>query len=279
MDEIRIENLECFAYHGVNPEENEQGQLFYINAVLYTEIRKAAANDDLALTTNYSKVAKFINEAMTKETFKLIEAAAEKIARDILLEFTLVKRLDLEIRKPNAPLNLNFTSISVKITRGWQRVYIATGSNLGDSEQLIYTAIEQIKQHKQIRDVRASKLISSIPYGVTGQPDFLNGALTFQTLLTPYELLEYLQGLEKAAGREQDNKKSIRWAARTLDLDILLYEDTLIDEADLVIPHPDLHNRDFVLIPLISLNRHLKHPVLNCGMKQLLDNLTERFVN
>ncbi|MCL2719183.1 MAG: dihydroneopterin aldolase [Lachnospiraceae bacterium] len=292
-DEIRIENLECFAYHGVKPEENEQGQFFYINAVLYTEIRKVAAEDDLNQTTNYSKVAKYINELMTRETYQLIETVAEKIALSILLEFPLVQKLDLEVRKPDAPINLNFTSISVKITRGWQRVYIATGSNLGDSEQLINTAIGQIKGHPQIRDVRASSLINSTPYGVTDQPDFVNGAVTFHTLLTPYELLEFLQGLEIAAGRGRDNNKgfaveelqsnflssnkSVRWGARTLDLDILLYEDILIDEADLVIPHSDMHNRDFVLTPLISLNRHLKHPVLNRSMKQLLDDLTERY--
>jgi dihydroneopterin aldolase/2-amino-4-hydroxy-6-hydroxymethyldihydropteridine diphosphokinase len=275
-DEIRIENLECFAYHGVYPEENKKGQHFYVNATLYTDISKAACHDDLKRTTNYGEVARFINDFMAKDVYKLIETVAEKMAAEILLAFPFVHKLDLEIRKPNAPINLNFTSVSVKITRGWQRVYIATGSNLGDCEKLIGNAVAAISAHPQIREVRASKLFRSTPYGMTGQPDFVNGAATFLTLLAPIALLDFLQTLEKRAGREK--KQSVRWAARTLDLDILLYENWVIAEDDLIIPHPDLHNRDFVLLPLISLNKHLNHPTLNRGMSQLLDDLTDRHV-
>ncbi|MCL2051879.1 MAG: 2-amino-4-hydroxy-6-hydroxymethyldihydropteridine diphosphokinase [Lachnospiraceae bacterium] len=278
-DEIRIENLECFAFHGVKPFENELGQFFYVSTVLYTDIRDAALGDDLELTVNYSTVAKYINELMKKETCKLIETVAEKMARNILLKFPLVKSLDLEIRKPNAPIGLNFTSVSVKINRGWHEVYVATGSNLGESESLINNAVTKIRNHPHIRAVKASKLINSLPYGVNNQPDFKNGAVTFLTLLTPFELLSFLQGLEKEAGRCRDGNENIRWGARTLDLDILLYGDEAINEENLVIPHPDLHNRDFVLIPLISLNPHLLHPTLNRGMKQLLLELTENYVN
>ena len=275
-DEIRIENLECFGYHGVYPEENEKGQHFYVNAVLYTNTAEAALHDDLAQTTNYGEVARFINDFMKKDIYKLIETVAEKLAREILLTFPFVHKLDLEIRKPNAPINLKFASVSVKITRGWQRVYIATGSNLGDREKFINNAIEEITAHPQIRDVKASKLIHSTPYGITGQPDFINGAVTFFTMLTPYALLAFLQTLEKQAGREK--KQSVRWEKRTLDLDILLYENLVMEEDNLIIPHPDLHNRDFVLVPLVSLSKHLKHPTLNRSMKQLLDDLTDLHV-
>ena len=273
-DEIRIENLECFAYHGVYPAENEQGQYFYVNAALYTDVHEAAKTDDLNQTTNYGEVARFIHEFMGKDTYKLIETVAEKMATAILLEFPLIKTIELEIRKPDAPIKLNFSSVSIKIARGWKRVYVATGSNLGDSENIIKDCITKIKANQLIRDVKTSALIKSTPYGVTDQPDFVNGAVEFQTLLSPKMLLEFLQNLENEAGR----KKSVRWGARTLDLDILLYEDMIMDEEDLVIPHPDLHNRDFVLMPLVSLNQHLQHPTFNCGMKKLLADLAEKHV-
>jgi len=280
QDEIRIENLECFAFHGVNPEENEKGQLFYVNTTLYTDTRKAAQNDDISLTTDYGEVTLFINKFMKANTYKLIETVADKLATAILLNFPLIHKLDLEIRKPHAPINLNFSSVSVKISRGWQRVYVATGSNLGESEKNINNAITQMKENKYIRDVKTSELYRSAPYGMEDQPDYINGAVTFLTLLSPHELLTFLHQLEIKAGRERkkDSSKNARWLARTLDLDIIFYEDLQIDEADLVIPHPDLHKRDFVLIPLINLNRHLKHPTLNRVIVELLDELPERFI-
>jgi dihydroneopterin aldolase/2-amino-4-hydroxy-6-hydroxymethyldihydropteridine diphosphokinase len=105
------------------------------------------------------------------------------------------------------------------------------------------------------------------------QPDFINGVVAFETLLGPEELLEFLKELEKLAGRE----KTVRWGARTLDLDILLYEDVVTDGKELTIPHPDMHNRDFVLRPLAQLSPHIRHPLLQKTAGQLLAGLEERF--
>jgi dihydroneopterin aldolase/2-amino-4-hydroxy-6-hydroxymethyldihydropteridine diphosphokinase len=100
----------------------------------------------------------------------------------------------------------------------------------------------------------------------------------FETLLYPEELLLFLQELEDAAGRKRSKNKNARWEARTLDLDILLYEDIIMAEEQLKLPHPDLHNRDFVLAPLIMLNPHLKHPLLNRTMAELLSGLTDNHI-
>ena len=101
MDEIRIDNLEIYAYHGVFPEENEAGQLFYVNATLYTETRRAGLEDELELSTNYAEVCHFINDWMKEHTCKLIETVAEKIAEEILLKFDLIK--GVERSEPNNP--------------------------------------------------------------------------------------------------------------------------------------------------------------------------------
>ena len=96
-DQIRIEELEVYAHHGVYPEENEKGQHFYVNATLYTNTRPAGLADDLSLSTNYGEVCQFITEFMQQHTFQLIETVAERTAYEVLQHFPLVQGLDLEI--------------------------------------------------------------------------------------------------------------------------------------------------------------------------------------
>lgn len=105
-DQIRIEELEVYAHHGVYPEENEKGQHFYVNATLYTNTHPAGLADDLSLSTNYGEVCQFITEFMQQHTFQLIETVAERTAYEVLQHFPLVQGLDLEIRKPEAPIPL-----------------------------------------------------------------------------------------------------------------------------------------------------------------------------
>ena len=124
-DQIRIEELEVYAHHGVYPEENEKGQHFYVNATLYTNTHPAGLADDLNLSTNYGEVCQFITEFMQQHTFQLIETVAERTAYEVLQYFPLVQGLDLEIRKPEAPIPLPFGSVSVAIHREWHEAYIA----------------------------------------------------------------------------------------------------------------------------------------------------------
>ena len=90
-DQIRIEELEVYAHHGVYPEENEKGQHFYVNATLYTNTRPAGLADDLSLSTNYGEVCQFITEFMQQHTFQLIETVAERTAYEVLQHFPLVQ--------------------------------------------------------------------------------------------------------------------------------------------------------------------------------------------
>ncbi len=271
MDEIRIDNLEVYAYHGVFPEENKKGQLFFVNMVLYTDIRKAGLEDELTLSTHYGEVCHFVSDWMQKHTCKLIETVAENIAREVLMEFPLVEALDVEIRKPQAPIGLPFESVSVKIHRGWHTAYVAIGSNLGDKDKYLQDAIQGLADHEQIVVTQTSSLITTEPYGGVEQDSFLNGMVEIKTLLTPHELLDYLHELEQLAGRE----RIVRWGPRTLDLDIVFYDKLIMEDDVLIIPHVDMENRDFVLKPMVELNPNLRHPILNKTMKQLLDALGE----
>lgn len=272
LDEIRIENLEVFAHHGVYPEETREGQNFYVNVVLYTDIEAAGKQDELTLSTNYGEVSLFIHEWMQKHTFKLLEAVADHLSRELLLRFPYVVSLDLEIRKPHAPIPLNFSSVSVKIHRGWHRAYIALGSNIGDTRAVIANAIEAMRQHPLMEVQRVSSLIVTAPYGGVEQDDFLNGVLCLDTLLSPEELLEELHKMEASAGRE----RLVHWGPRTLDLDILFYDHLVYYSENLVIPHGDLCNREFVLEPMNEIDPYFIHPVCGKTIAQLLRELREK---
>lgn len=269
MDQIKIENLEIYAYHGVFREEKEKGQPFYVNVVMHTNLRKAGQTDDLTASTHYGEVALLLKEKMTETSYDLIECVAEVCAEAILLKFPLVRSVDLEVRKPKAPIPMTFESVSVVIHRGWKKSYVALGSNMGDTKAHLDGAIEALKADDKIRVLKVADYIVTKPYGGVEQRDFLNSAAEIETLYTPEELLDKLHEIEQAHARE----RIIHWGPRTLDLDILFYEDCVMDTADLTIPHKDLHNRDFVLKPMVQLAPYMKHPVIGETMEKLLKNL------
>lgn len=269
MDKIIIKDLEIYAKHGVFPEENEKGQTFYVDAELYTDLRCAGRSDNLADSTNYGQVCHYIVEKMKKDVYKLIETVAEQLAEGILSEFPLVRKVRLELKKPNAPIGLPFGCVSVAIEREWHQVYLSIGSNMGDRKKFIENGIRDLEETAGIRKVQISELIETEPYGGVEQDWFLNGAVSLETLLTPQELLDRLHEIEAKAGRE----RLIHWGPRTLDLDIVFYDDLVMDSRDLIIPHIDLHNRLFVLEPLATLCPGKVHPVLHKTVWQLLSEM------
>lgn len=271
MDQIRIKNLKIFAHHGVYEQEKEQGQNFCVNAVLHTDMEKAGMSDDIADAVDYGAVCLFIDEFMRESRFDLLEAVAGRLAEAVLFEFPAVKKIELEVEKPDAPIPLRFDSVSVRIERGWHKVFIALGSNMGDRLAYLERAVTNLQEDSCLRNIRVSDYIETAPYGGVEQDDFLNGVLEAETLYSPTGLLERLQKEEQLAGRTRD----IRWGPRTLDLDILLYDDFIVTERELTIPHPDMKNRQFVLEPLASLAPHFVHPVYRRTVKELLHELRE----
>ncbi|MBI3835977.1 MAG: 2-amino-4-hydroxy-6-hydroxymethyldihydropteridine diphosphokinase [Planctomycetes bacterium] len=149
--------------------------------------------------------------------------------------------------------------------------YLSIGSNLGDRIKSMSSAIRAIAAIKGIEFdpvADAASLYESSPVGVTGQSDYLNSALRLRTNTTPWRLLEALQSIESSLGRV----RSERWASRTIDLDLLLYGDTILNEPDLAIPHPRMHERLFVLEPLAELASSLLHPIVHKTVTELAAN-------
>jgi 2-amino-4-hydroxy-6-hydroxymethyldihydropteridine diphosphokinase len=129
------------------------------------------------------------------------------------------------------------------------RAYIGLGCNLGDREQSLRRAVDALDRLPGTHVIAASSIYASAPVGVTTpQPDYYNAVAGIETMLSPRELLEVLQRIEAEAGRVRE--AGVRNAARTLDLDILLYDERTIDEQGLHVPHPRMHERAFVLLPL-----------------------------
>ena len=275
MDKIHIRDLELFLNHGVYPEETALGQKFVFDVTLFLETREAGKTDDLTKSVNYGEASARIKEFMEAHTYQLIEAAAEHVCRMLLLTYPMGEKVHLELKKPWAPVKLPLKTVSVEIERGWHRAYVAVGSNMGDREATIRSAIRELNQEEDIEVRKVSSLIRTAPYGGVAEGEFLNGAVELRTLLTPEELLAVLNRIEADHGRE----RTVHWGSRTLDLDILFYDREVIDTEKLHIPHIDMQNRDFVLNPMMELAPWLRHPVLNqtiAQMKGELDGRTEK---
>ena len=264
-DFIKITNLKVFAHHGVFPEETRDGQDFYVNAKLFLDCRKAGKTDNLSDSLNYGEVSHFITDFLQDHTYKLIESVAEQLAEAMLLSMPVLKGVEIELCKPHAPIGLPFENVSVTMKRQWHEVSDSSGY-IVDENGIDYKVI------KEIKEVRVSELLVTKPYGGVEQDDFVNGAIALKTLLSPQELLEKLHEIEQHANRE----RIIHWGPRTLDLDIIFYDKLVYEDENLIIPHIDMQNRDFVLKPLAELCPNYRHPVFGKTVSQLLGELKER---
>lgn len=126
------------------------------------------------------------------------------------------------------------------------KAYLGLGSNLGDREDYLRRAIEALDGTPGIRVSRESSFVETEPVGITAQPKFLNAVIEIETGLEPRELLSVVKETEARLGRRQ----TFRWGPREIDIDILLYDEIQVDEPGLQIPHPRMHEREFVLGPL-----------------------------
>ncbi len=146
-------------------------------------------------------------------------------------------------------------------------VYLAAGTNLGDRLANLHAAETALSP--QVKVVRVSPIYQTPPWGYLDQPVFLNQVFKAETGLSPQELLKFLKELETELGR----KPGIRYGPRLIDLDIIIYDDLVVDEVGLSIPHPRLVERAFVLVPLAAIAPELRHPVLGLSIDQLLQNV------
>ncbi|MBT5953123.1 2-amino-4-hydroxy-6-hydroxymethyldihydropteridine diphosphokinase [bacterium] len=146
-----------------------------------------------------------------------------------------------------------------------QDIFLGFGANLGNREAQIYSAIAQLKQNPAIRIIEVSSFYETEAVSKDEQPPYINAALKMETSLSPQELLKVTEDVEEKLGRTGKSTNE----SRLIDIDILFYNNHIICDEDLIIPHPLAHEREFVLIPMMDLSRRFEHPMLAESVENL----------
>ncbi|MCB9207307.1 MAG: 2-amino-4-hydroxy-6-hydroxymethyldihydropteridine diphosphokinase [Ignavibacteriales bacterium] len=154
------------------------------------------------------------------------------------------------------------------------KIFLGLGSNVGDKVENILKAIEYFQNDERFLDVACSSLYETKPYGIIEQENFINCAFSFLSEITLDELFVFTKSIEKEIGRI----KRQNWGPREIDIDILLFGDEIIKNVKICIPHRDLLNRDFVLIPLLEIDKNLIHPVEKKSLKSFLSKLDDKYI-
>lgn len=152
--------------------------------------------------------------------------------------------------------------------------YIALGSNVGDRINNLRSAVDYLLESNAIDVILSSSVYESLPYGNHNQHNFYNAAIKIKTSLLPLELFYLLKKTELKVGRQIRE----RWGPREIDLDILFYDDLILSDDILTLPHKGIHLRDFVLLPLIELDKNLVHPLLRTSLTELLNRVKDRTI-
>lgn len=269
MDKLYLENVEIFANHGVFEGEKTLGQKFIISVELTLDTREAAITGDLSKSVHYGELCHKIEEEFKRESYDLIETAVEKIAEYILFNYDMVKSAKVTLKKPWAPIGRHLDYAAVEIVRGWHMAYISIGSNIGEKSKNIEESIERIKSVKEIKVSKVSKLIQTAPWGFEEQDEFVNGVIEIKTTLSPKELIRTLLKIELDMKRE----RVLRWGPRIIDLDVIFYDNLTSSDEEIILPHPRMEERSFVLEPLNEIAPYMLHPIRNKRVFELLRDL------
>jgi len=271
MLSIHINDLVIFANHGVFHEEKVLGQKFIVSAQVDCNFSSGVKDDHIDNTLNYAALCQRIEQIMTSQSWDLIESACDAIATGILHTYgSLIKHVHITIKKPWAPVHMSLDTVGVSTTRSWHTVYLGLGSNLGDSTDILNNAIGRLRGIGScVQLVSTSSYVKTAPVSPIPQPHYLNAAVAIRTTLTPHELIAQTMAIENALGRERTE----HWGPRTLDIDILAYDQLVTDDPIVTLPHPLMHERGFVLQPLAEIAPLWVHPLLGQRVQTLLAGL------
>ncbi|MGL5575714.1 MAG: 2-amino-4-hydroxy-6-hydroxymethyldihydropteridine diphosphokinase [Sarcina sp.] len=269
MEKIVIKDFVIFGHHGVFLEEKTLGQKFVLDIILSLSVEEAAKTGNLNKSVHYGELAHKLEEKFKAESYDLIETVADRMIEFILLEYDLVDSVKIRVKKPWAPIHRNLDTVYVEMEKRWNEAFLSFGSNLGDKSENIKKGLELIENSYHTKVIKVSDIIVTEPWGYEEQDDFLNGTCKIKTLLSPKELVKFLLEVEKDLNRE----RIIKWGPRTLDLDVIFYNNIITEDEEATIPHPRMHQREFVLEPLNQIAPYKIHPLYKKRVFELLDEV------
>lgn len=249
-DHILIDDLRVVGVVGVLEHERSAPQPLRIDVDIHLDLHDAGLSDDLGETVHYGEVCETLVGIVGSSSDLLLERLAQRLA-DAVLEFPRVHAVDLVLTKVRPPIPVDVSSAAVRIHRtrtsssrlAIHEAVIALGSNLGDRVEFLAFAVDRLGDSV----VAQSEVFETDPVGgPLDQGAYLNMVVVIETELDPYALLRWLHRIEADAGRE----RIVHWGPRTLDLDLLFFDDVVIEGGNVAIPHPRYAERRFVLAPL-----------------------------
>ncbi len=257
-DKIQIQDLLLRAIIGINDEERRNRQDVLINITLHADTRAAGRSDDMADAVNYRTLTKRIIALVENSQFYLVEKLAAEIAA-LCLDDPRVERADVRVEKPGALRFARSVGVEIQRTRAdlekrTNRVLVSLGSNI-NPEHNLKAAVQRLASRFRLRAV--SPVYETTPVGKTDQPDFMNAAALVETDLDAAELKQALQAIEQELGRVRTDDKN---APRTIDLDISLFNDQVLEVGSRRIPDPDILRHPHIARPLADLAPQLRHP-------------------
>lgn len=252
-DQILISELRAMAVVGALPHEREAAQPLQIDLVIDVDLHDAGHSDELGDTVHYGLVAERVTDVVSESKDVLLERLATRIADEVLM-FNRVDAVEVLVTKLRPPIPVDAASTAVRIRRSTgeqdvttptsHRAFVALGSNLGDRRSYLRTAVRGLSGI-----VAQSQVYETDPIGGPDQDAYLNMVVEIETPLDPFALLRRCQRIEGEAMRQ----RVVHWGPRTLDVDIILFDDVTIDSPDLIVPHPRYTERRFVLAPLAEI--------------------------
>ncbi|NBU56209.1 MAG: 2-amino-4-hydroxy-6-hydroxymethyldihydropteridine diphosphokinase [Acidimicrobiia bacterium] len=249
-DHVLINDLRFESIIGVLDQERLAPQPLRVDVDMEIDLHDAGSSDDLEQTVHYGEVAVALANLARDTQYLLLERLAQHMA-EVVLSFSLVRAVELTLTKLQPPIPEQIDSTAVRIRRvraevsntTRHRAIVALGSNLGRREAHLRFAVERLGESV----VAQSQVFETDPVGgPDDQGAYLNMVVVLETELDPYALLRWLHRIEADAGRE----RVVHWGPRTLDLDLLFFDDVVITGGNLAVPHPRYAERRFVLAPL-----------------------------
>lgn len=269
MDKVYLNNVELFGNHGVFKEEKILGQKFILSLELSLDFSGAAKKGDLSKSVHYGELCHNVERIFQEKSYDLIETVVYKIGYYILNEYEMVREVKVLLKKPWAPIGRHLEGAAVETVIARHKAFISLGSNIGNKLKYLNSAIEKIENLEGTNVTKKSDFIETEPWGYLEQEGFLNGVIEIETFMTAKELMTSLLEIEK----ELDRVRDIKWGPRTIDLDIILYDNLISDDDFIILPHPRMHMREFVLEPLNNIAPYAIHPLKNKRIFELLEEL------